>query len=92
MLTGPQPKGAHQRTKFTLDIFKICQKQEKSQILGVLLTGPRDPRYGSEFIAVLLRIWHIMFLVLGVFWQPSNLSVENVLQESNKPNDEDLVD
>jgi hypothetical protein len=29
MLTGPQPKGAHQGTKFTLDILKkICHKQE----------------------------------------------------------------
>ncbi len=26
-------------------------KAEKSQILDVLLTGPRDPRYGSDNIA-----------------------------------------
>jgi hypothetical protein len=49
LLTGPQPKVAHQRIKFALDIFEICQKQEKSQILGILLTGPRDPLYGSVY-------------------------------------------
>jgi hypothetical protein len=47
MFTGPQPKEAHQRRKFTLDILKKLPKPEKSQIFDVLLTGPRDPRYGS---------------------------------------------
>jgi hypothetical protein len=41
------PKEAHQRRKFTLDILKKLPKAGKSQIMGVMLTGPRDPRYGS---------------------------------------------
>jgi hypothetical protein len=46
MLTGPQPKGAHQMRKITLDSFKELPKTGKSQILDFLLTGPQDPRYG----------------------------------------------
>jgi hypothetical protein len=51
MLTGTEPKGAHKMRKFTLDIFKELPKTGKSQILDFLLTGPRDPRYGSERIS-----------------------------------------
>jgi hypothetical protein len=48
MLTGPQSKKAHRRTKFKLDIFKNLLESVKAKILDVLLTGPREPRYGSE--------------------------------------------
>ncbi len=41
MFTGPQPKGAHQKGKLTLDIKKKMPKAEKLQIFNVLLTGPR---------------------------------------------------
>jgi hypothetical protein len=46
MLSGPQPKGAHQRRKFTLDILYNLPKARKSKFLDALLTGPREPRYG----------------------------------------------
>jgi hypothetical protein len=36
---GPHPKEAHQRKKFTIDIFKILPKAGKSQILVVLRTA-----------------------------------------------------
>ncbi len=49
MFDNFQPKGAHQKRKLTRDILKKNgKKHEKSKILDVLLTGPRDPRYGSD--------------------------------------------
>jgi hypothetical protein len=42
------------------------QKAEKSQIFDVLLTGPRDPRYGSDFIQK--RTKWILTNVTGVFF------------------------
>jgi hypothetical protein len=51
---GPTAKRGPTKEKiYTKYFFKKLSKAEKSQILDVLLTGPRDPRYDSEVDTIL---------------------------------------
>jgi hypothetical protein len=48
---GPTAEGGPPKKKiYTRCFFKELPKTGKSQILDLLLTGPRDPRYGSAAI------------------------------------------
>jgi hypothetical protein len=42
MLTGPQPKGAHRRTKFTLDILRKLAKSRKINYFGRFAYGAHE--------------------------------------------------